>query len=92
MKEPIGGSMGEKIVDKKSPRLPSPIIGGHENQLRTESAAHDVAKVLDVGGWEPAMHLVRTWRSHISHLRPAVVKDGQNGVERPRHGMTPLTD
>jgi hypothetical protein len=64
--------MGEEIVDYKSARLSSTIIGGHHNQLRTERATHEVTEVLDVWWRHAALHLVRTRRGDVSHLHRAL--------------------
>src|SRR5258708_2561790 len=92
MKKPVRRAMGEEIVDKKSARLSSTIIGGHHNQLRTERATSEVTEVLDVWWRHAALQLVRTRRGDVSHLHRAFGDHAQDGVERPRHGMTPRTD
>src|SRR5437879_723665 len=92
MQEPIGGSMGEEIVDKERPDLSSPIIGRDDNQLRTERPTREVAKVRDVRGCDAAMHLVRTWYGDVSHRHRTVGHGAQNGIEGGHHGMTPRTD
>src|SRR6516165_8936904 len=92
MQEPIRSTMRKEIVDTERACLASAIIGGHENQLRTQRATRDVTQVLDVSGRHAAMDLIGTWRGNVGYGHGALCDYSQDGVKRPRHGMTPRTD